>query len=226
MARIVVVSDTHELHNSLTPSVMPNADILVHCGDFTNDGLEPYILGFGSWLNQLPYDHIIAIAGNHDLMFEKAPEIALAMLKSRCPRVTYLYESGCEIMGLKFWGSPWTPVLPKEVSMAKWAFDEKREALREKWNKIPEGLDVLITHGPPHGNLGGVLPKHLDDVGDVELFGAIMKKKPRVHLCGHIHEGYGNRIYKNIRFINAALFRNGIYTSLAKNPQLFEIEPR
>jgi len=33
-----------------------------------------------------------------------------------------------------------------------WAFNlPTGAALREKWNLIPDGIDVLITHGPPTG---------------------------------------------------------------------------
>lgn len=225
MPRIVVVSDTHELHSSLTPGVLPNADILVHCGDFTNDGREPYILSFGSWLNQLPYEHLIVVAGNHDLMFERDPETAVAMLKSRCARVHYLNESGVEVMGLKFWGSPWSITTPKEISSITWAFQADRGEIRQHWEKIPEGLDVLITHGPPYGDLGGTLPKG-EDVGCRELQGIVLRKRPRVHLSGHIHPGYGNRIYKGIRFINAALYRSDFVDHLIKRPQLFNLNPK
>lgn len=201
---------------------MPNADIFVHCGDFTNDGLEPYILGFGSWLNQLPYKHLIVVAGNHDLMFQKDPERAEALLKSRCPRVHYLNDSGVEILGLKFWGSPWSITTPKEISAMTWAFQEGRGEIKRRWELIPDGLDVLITHGPPSGNLGGVLIDG-EDVGDIELFGAVIRKRPRLHCSGHIHPGYGNRIYRGIRFVNAALFRSDFMSHLSKAPILVSL---
>jgi Icc-related predicted phosphoesterase len=168
------------------------------------------------------------IAGNHDLMFEKEPEIAVAMLKSRCPRVHYLNESGVEIMGLKFWGSPWTPEVPKHISAMTWGFCKQRSEMKPCWDKIPAGLDVLITHGPPYGgreSLGGNLPDG-QDVGDQHLREAILEKRPRVHLCGHIHPGYGNRIYRGIRFINAALFRSDFVSHLIKAPMIVNLEPR
>lgn len=225
MPRIVVVSDTHELHHSLTKTVMPYGDILVHCGDFTNDGMEPYILSFGSWLNQLPYEHLVVVAGNHDLMFEKDPERAEALLKSRCPRVHYLNESGIAIMNLLFWGSPWSITTPKEISNMQWAFQEGRGEIRKRWEKIPDGLDVLVTHGPPSNGLGGNLPNG-EDVGDRELFGVVMRKRPRLHLSGHIHPGYGDRTYNGTRFVNAALFRSDYTNHLIKTPIAVDLEVR
>jgi Icc-related predicted phosphoesterase len=227
--RVVVVSDTHELHTSLTPGVMPNGDILVHCGDFTNDGREPFISSFARWLERQPYNHKVVISGNHDLLFEKDPDLAVGILRELCPGVHYLNESGVEIMGLKFWGSPWTPEVPPHISTMTWGFAKKRGQLKEHWDKIPKGLDVLVTHGPPYGGLMGSLGGTLNDgqdVGDTELRDAILEKRPRVHLCGHIHPGYGNRIYKGIRFVNAALYRMDVIHYLSKRPQIFDLEPR
>lgn len=44
-----------------------------------------------------------------------------------------------------------------------WGFNLPRgQALLEKWNLIPEGVDVLITHGPP---LGEPAPQPDEDAG-------------------------------------------------------------
>lgn len=61
----------------------------------------------------------------------------------------YLEDSGIELYGLKFYGTPWQP------EFCRWAFNLPRgTACLEKWNLIPE-CDVLITHTPPvgHGDL-------------------------------------------------------------------------
>jgi hypothetical protein len=49
------------------------------------------------------------------------------------------------IEGVKIYGSPWLP------SYHDWAFNLERggEVLKQKWEQIPNGTDVLITHGPP-----------------------------------------------------------------------------
>ena len=43
------------------------ADILVHSGDFTEDGTEAEALEFLEWFTSLPHAHKILVAGNHDL---------------------------------------------------------------------------------------------------------------------------------------------------------------
>ncbi len=58
--------------------------------------------------------------------------------------VTYLEDSETSIKGVSIYGSPWQP------EFCDWAFNlpRKSEALREKWAKIPDKSDIVITHGP------------------------------------------------------------------------------
>src|ERR1700709_1011647 len=92
------------------------------------------------WLGELPHRHKIAIAGNHDLVFQEVPKRAKTLLTN----AHYLENSGIELEGIRFWGSPVTPVLHEM------AFSNPRNASTRKiWDKIPSDTDVLITHGPP-----------------------------------------------------------------------------
>ena len=68
MAKIAVISDTHGQHMGLA---LPDADILVHCGDFSNHGTYLDAVKFVNWLGAQPHKHKIFIAGNHDLYFEQ-----------------------------------------------------------------------------------------------------------------------------------------------------------
>ena len=43
------------------------ADVIVHCGDFTEYGSEKEVLDFLNWYIELPYRHKIFVTGNHDL---------------------------------------------------------------------------------------------------------------------------------------------------------------
>ncbi len=47
--RLVVISDTHGLHNRIEG--LPDGDVLVHAGDFMNSGYDVAdILSFNQWL--------------------------------------------------------------------------------------------------------------------------------------------------------------------------------
>jgi predicted phosphodiesterase len=138
--RIVCISDTHVLHRKL---VLPEADILIHAGDFMVHGRSAEeIDDFNEWLGSLPYRHRIVVAGNHDILFESSPAEARAHLSN----AVYLENAGITLDGISFWGYPVTPVLPQ------WAFSTERGAAKY-WDQIPAGVSVLVTHGPPFGTL-------------------------------------------------------------------------
>ena len=101
MTRVVCLSDTHGLHRRM-PEI-PDGDVLIHAGDFL--GLRRDLSDFNDWLGELPHRHKIVIAGNHDSLLQESPELALPALSN----AIYLQDSGVELEGLRFWGSPWTP---------------------------------------------------------------------------------------------------------------------
>jgi len=186
---------------------VPDGDILIHAGDATMMGRMNEIAAFGAWFRHLPHKHKVFVAGNHDWMFEKNPSLATDLLNqgilglSNTPKVTYLLDNIVEIEGLKIYGSPWQP------RFYDWAFNlDRGETIKRKWDLIPEGLDVLITHGPAHGVQDQISPvlggEHL---GCEELMAAVNRVKPKIHVFGHIHGGYGKTQYANTLFINASI---------------------
>lgn len=179
MTRIVCLSDTHNQQNAF---VVPDGDLLVHAGDLTGRGTFAEICAVNEWLGRLPHRDKIIIAGNHDFLFEEENSLARSLITN----AVYLQDSFVKAQGLKIWGSPWQPWF------YDWAFNLPRgRALREKWSKIPESIDVLITHGPPMGVLDQT--DRGEHVGCEELRQTLagMSAPPRLHVFGHIHEAYG-----------------------------------
>jgi Icc-related predicted phosphoesterase len=79
-----------------------------------------------------------------------------------------------------------------------------RAAVRRKqWERIPEGVDILITHGPPFGILDHI-PGSERWEGCPELPEAVLQAKPRVQVFGHIHAGYGTLRTPDTIFANAS----------------------
>lgn len=197
--RLVALSDTHTYHKAVR---VPDGDVLVHAGDLTYDGRLDDVHSFLSWFSKQPHKHKVFVAGNHDITFENRAEVIRSMIETftnGCPGLIYLQDQATVIEGLKFWGSPWTP------EFMGWAFNVKRGKLWKKWGHIPEDTDVLVTHGPPAGDLGGVLPKFREEVGDPELAERIQAVRPKIHICGHVHEGYGRRERDGIIYVNASI---------------------
>lgn len=191
--KIVCISDTHGMHRQIT---VPDGDLLIHAGDSLGQGTLEDLEDLDDWFASLPHRHKILIAGNHDWCFQDEPDDARRLLR----HAHYLQDSGLELEGLRFWGSPWTPIF------FNWAFNlERGPALAERWARIPDGLDVLITHGPPAGILDTV-PSAKGDVsaGCEDLATAIGLRKPRLHVFGHIHESHGQRRVGDCLHVNAS----------------------
>ena len=189
--RIVAISDTHGNHPDAKS--MPEGDVFVHCGDFTNYGRPGEIARFSSWLRELPYEHKIVIAGNHDLSFEDG----FAGPSDLGYDVEYLRDSSVVVEGVKFFGAPWTP------RFGNWAFMYDCRAAINLWGALPYDIDVLVTHGPSRGILDTV--HHGGQAGCPHLGDAIARIRPKLHLHGHIHEDRGEVVLPHgTRVVNCA----------------------
>ncbi len=206
---IVFISDTHGQHRALD---IPEGDIIIHCGDFCHYGSVNDFLDFNEWYSLLPFKHKILIAGNHDFICQEQPEDFKRILKEN---ITYLNDSGIEIEGVKFWGSPVQP------DLVGWAFGKPRgKEMQEHWDLIPSDTDVLITHTPPKGILdrsgsGRVL-------GCGNLFDSVKKIEPRINAFGHVHASYGKFKTGNTLFINASNMRSG--AGLVNSPVTIDLQ--
>ena len=47
-----------------------NGEVLLHAGDFTKKGTPQQVSHFNKFLQSLPHEHKVVIAGNHDLLFD------------------------------------------------------------------------------------------------------------------------------------------------------------
>lgn len=207
--KIVAISDTHNHQVEL-----PEGDVLLVAGDITSTGTPNQIALFNNYLTQQAekFKHKpLLIAGNHDFLFEKDRSHAEVLLSS----AVYLEDQLFEIEGIRIYGSPWTP------RFFNWAFMKDRgKSIRERWELIPDGIDVLMTHGPPMG----ILDYCGEHVGCADLLDVVTKrlsKPPHIHIFGHIHEGHGNHIGGNTWFLNVSIC-DGAYRPV--NPvTVFEI---
>lgn len=171
--RILQISDTHNRHHQLTD--LPPADVIIHCGDFTENGTDAEVLDFLNWLIALPYQHKIFVTGNHDICLWDATGI-----EDLPDNVHFLQDCGIEIDGVRFWGLAYN----------------HPEIL------IPSGVDVLVTHEPPAMILDYEVGTHW---GNAYIRNRTFEVPPRYHLFGHVHENYGVIKEQNIIFSNGAM---------------------
>ena len=166
---------------------------------------------FNLWLEELPHRHKIVIPGNNDYLLEDPKE------RKVITNATLLIDSGIEIEGLRIWGSPFTPSYGGAFGKS-WPEDRQR-----LWASIPESLDILVTQGPPFAILDHGLPSKPRE-GCPYLFEAVFRARPRLHVFGHIHAGYGTLRTSDTVFVNASLL--GDSGSLDREPIVIDLESR
>jgi len=212
--RVVCLSDTHNKHDQLE---VPLGDVLVHAGDFSSTGTPDQLQRFAEFMAAQPHKHKLVIAGNHDVILDlakyertlckrfherlcaKEPVDAAAVKSSFASgeAFTYLEEQLVEIEGVRFYGSPHSP------AFHDWAFGPERgPESRAVWSRVPEKVDVLVTHGPPLGY--GDLCRSGNRAGCYSLLCAVHRVRPSFHVFGHVHEGAGVFSDGTTTFINAS----------------------
>lgn len=209
--RLVTISDTHCQISSIEKDI-PEGDILVHSGDLTYRGDIPEVSKEFKGLGRLRkrFKRVVFCAGNHDWMAERDP--ALFKLLAEENGLTWLQDDRVTIDNIHFYGSGWTP------EFGSWALNLSRydSSLADAWEKIPEGIDVLITHGPPQNILDETAGYHEvtyarerytppEHVGCFDLAQRVKIVKPKIHVFGHIHHSYGSLVKDGTLFLNASV---------------------
>jgi predicted phosphohydrolase len=182
-------------------SELPEGDVLIHAGDCTGAGHLFEIDDFTQWFGSQPHKHKVLVAGNHDYSFQKLHP-ASTWAREMCEKngISYLQDQAVVIEGVKFFGSPWTPVY------RDMAFNSTEAEMAQHRALIPDDVEVLITHGPPW-RIFDYVPRDAEHVGCYPLFQRIEQlKKLKAHVFGHIHEGYGfaQRESDGLKFANAS----------------------
>lgn len=212
--KICCVADTHCDYNYIP--LIPTVDIFIHGGDIDIQN-EAQLKGFNEVLNKIPTKYKIVIGGNHDTYLER---LGMILIQKELNNCVYLENSGVEIEGIKFWGSPITPFFNN------WAFNRERgEEIKKYWNLIPNDVNILLTHGAPYNIMDLVLLANGepgDHEGDLDLKNRIKElKNLKYHIFGHFHASYGIEEKNNIKHINASLM-NEEY-KLVKKPIIINI---
>lgn len=161
---VVCISDTHNSRPRL-----PDGDVLIHAGDLTQSGTFEELKASVVWLSSQPRPFKIVVAGNHDVLLDpkqdgtgsrtrstagdhsQSPQALRDALDWKGRGIVYLENQEADVTcpngrRLRIYGSPLSP------RNGNWAFQYLRTD--NVWrDTIPEGVDILITHGPPRGHL-------------------------------------------------------------------------
>jgi hypothetical protein len=213
--RFLVVADTHD-SKALSES-HPHCDVLLHCGDLTEDGSPESLAAAIENLGAVKAELKLVIPGNHELSLDKAyylqeggkledyqksKDLAYGEF-AKAKGVTFLEEGTHQFTlksGAKFriYASPYTPTYG--ASAFQYPSREDRfnpsdntpewgENLSTETSRIPQDVDIVMTHGPPKYFLDATPDGR--NAGCEHLREAIIRVRPRLHCFGHIHCGYG-----------------------------------
>lgn len=210
--KIQCISDTH---GRKWTTQIKKCDILLHCGDISPVDMPHDYLTQKQWFYDVFLDelnslkdrvgNVVFIAGNHDafLYSDFCLNKDTSEFNDALPdHVHYLADEEITIDGVRIYGTPWCS-LPKWANLDNpvWNFSQPDEDLKQIYDTIPEGLDVLITHGPAHTFCDQILDETLMEkkkrkrpdestfLGSKSLIQKInnLKNKPKYVLSGHIH---------------------------------------
>lgn len=218
--KIVAISDLH----GQFPDNVPECDLLLIGGDICPDyrgdretrQFDWFCTDFDDWLDVQPAKNVLATWGNHDWVGVDLHS-AVNSYGSKCK---FFVDEETTVNGLRVWGSPWQP------RFYDWAFNLDEPELEKKWALIPEGIDILLLHGPPYG-YGDLAPSYgrskepAIHVGSPSLTKAIERVRPRLVVCGHIHPGYGSYTMGCGTIVLNASMVNERY-EMVNNPHVFE----
>eukprot|EP00494_Astrolonche_serrata_P016146 UN16309 len=132
-----------------------------------------------------------------------SPKISAELIKRIKKNAIYLDNESHLIKikekSIKIYGSPMSM---KKRLLKYVAFQKTVEQEKSILKSIPKGTDIILTHGPGIYLSGGFY-KGFKSVGSPELSKTIDNIKPKYHVFGHVHEGFGYEIKNKTTHINA-----------------------
>ncbi|KAI0142630.1 Metallo-dependent phosphatase-like protein [Xylariaceae sp. FL1272] len=206
--RFLILSDTHD---DAFPSNTSKADVVLHCGDLTLiGGLSNYRRAIKE-ISRIEAELKLIIAGNHDVSLdpawwaqnldedddlEESPK-ARALFSAEQHNGIHLLDEGTHTFTLSngtsftIYCSPFTP----EFNGYAFAYPPHEDRFNHGKRPIPEGVDIVMTHGPPAASLESLWRLDANSSGEhcgcPNLLQAVARARPKLHCFGHIHEGYG-----------------------------------
>lgn len=230
--KVCAISDLH----GYLPDI-EQSDILLIAGDisplniqFNKPEMKKWLeLQFAYWIKSLPVDRVFLIAGNHDSYFESVMQSNILALEFACDKLVYLknecvhyYDKDCTLWSI--FGTPYCSIF------GNWPFMRSDEYLTEKFEEIPNDVDIIITHDAPYGfgQVDQILGKKrwnnepLESLGNKPLADKLKNINYKLTVCGHFHSG--DHIYNeefkiaNVSYVNESYqpFYEPFYIELTK----------
>ncbi len=174
--RLLAFSDLHHSRTRAEDLVSESegADLVLGAGDFCNmrqnlPEAMNLLVGLGA--------PMVVVPGNA----ESADELKDASHAG----TTILHGSEATFQGRRIFGLGYAvPVTP----FGSWSCD-LTEAAADQMLSTCDACDILVTHSPPKGVAD--LTSAGQSVGSTAILAAIERLQPKLALCGHIHDSWG-----------------------------------
>jgi Icc-related predicted phosphoesterase len=204
--KIVAISDLH----GFLPDI-PECDILLIAGDIVPLQIQTqpdvskqwFETVFNDWIEKIPTDNVIMIAGNHDFYLYKLYEENSSDYPWSSNKITYLCDNKVTINNVTIYGTPWV------TGLFGWAFNRsENDYINDSMSDDEKdySCDILLCHQPPRVGQVGVVTEtnyqYLNNYGSEGLLRLINNKMKNVKyvICGHVHSG--NHAIQNIDGVN------------------------
>ena len=201
--RIVATSDTHYPFGR---DLIPDGDVLIHAGDLMYKGdpaeWEPRLES----LKAQPHKRKIYVPGNHDYYPFHYRGIARSSLRRHAN--TELQDGLDGVVSLGKGSGLDMLAIPYVTGLPGWAYNVEEEWLAGWLRRIDMSFyqtpDIVVSHSPPW---------RIRDACGKENYGSTamnkwfysLKNKPKLWICGHIHESYGQEEIEGCTFANVAM---------------------
>lgn len=148
---VIIISDTHGHHEMLN---LPEGDILIHCGDFSNKGSSEHAQRFADWFSGLSmYAEKLVISGNHDRdLKDPCASIDFTQLfpSNKDDNVHFLDDQlyVSPEHGVKIFGASWTSCEKKTVCRQLEKLKATCMDTSNYESNMHTATDILLTHAP------------------------------------------------------------------------------
>lgn len=213
--KLVIISDSHNLHDELD---LPVGDVLIHCGDYSYSGQDNEVISFLTWMQEQTkkYRLVIGGHGNHELGPYEDREHFNELKTVFAPDVIWPHMRVFTdpVTSLNFFFSPYVTTIN-----GRWAFEASSSEYQEIVKRIPDYVDILISHGPPFNILDTFVRHSIDwdsqqndyahtsrefKIGSKVLAERIKEIEPKLVCFGHCHENGGQTVE-----IDGTIYVNG-----------------
>lgn len=201
--RILALSDIHGQFDRFAASSLPEADIVLICGDFTNLGIRrPVEVAYAEqWMRAMAahYPQVLYVMGNHDLGMSNAYFEREGIPIQNITRLVTVQG------GLRFVGADQSPCFDLPELALDWERMTPDADVDAAYFASLEAADIVVSHCPPFGFLDEYRrPDSGDHLGSPGLRRYIERVQPLLVVCGHIHEGSGEAMLGRTRILNVA----------------------